>query len=104
MGFEVSTTETSSKDWTYGKSESKTRTIQHSVQIPVPAHTRTIVEAYMYSYDTSLTYIATLQSTTDNKTFKIKGRWAGITTNEFYCLTRDEATNKVIGVYNYNLN
>ena len=102
MGFEVSSTQTSSKDWSYSKSESKTRTIQHSVQIPVPGHTRTIVEAYMYSYDTSLTYIATLQDTNDNKTFRIKGRWTGITTNEFYCLTRNEKTNEIIGVYNFN--
>lgn len=97
----ISSTQTSSKSWTFGKSESKTKTVQHSLDIPVPANSRTRVEAYMTSYNLSVTYIATLQSLTSNKTFRVKGKWDGITTSELYCKTWDESTNKLLGIYTF---
>ena len=99
----VSTTQTSSKSWTFGKSESKSKTIQHTVDVPIPGRSQTVLEAYMTSYDTSVTYVATLQNMSNNKTFKVKGTWSGITTTEFYCKVSDQNTNQILATYKFPL-
>ncbi len=100
----ISSTQTSSKNWTFGRTENKSISIQHSIDVPIPANTKTRIQAYMTSYDTSVTYVATLQNLTDNKIFKVKGTWKGITTTLFYCKTHDEITNQTIAIYEFPIN
>ena len=82
---------------------SKSKTIQHTVDVPIPGRSQTVFEAYMTSYDTSVTYVATLQNMSNNKTFKVKGTWSGITTTEFYCKVSDLNTNQILATYKFPL-
>lgn len=100
----VSSTQTTSKTWAYGKSDSQTKTVTHTVDIPVPARTKTRMEAYMVSHTGTVSFVATLRKTTDlNVQFRVTGKWAGVTTSEFYCKTWDEATGKELGTYSFPL-
>lgn len=100
----ISTTHTTAKSWTFGESESKTRSIQHTVDIPVPARSKTIVEGYMTSHEASISFVATLKNTAKDETFKVKGKWSGVTASTFYCKTWDEATGRILGIYNIPVN
>ena len=91
----------SNASWDFGTSESKAISVQHSVDIPIPARTKCKVEALVVSHKATVSYIATLQSTSNNNTFRIKGKWSGITTSTFYCKITNESTNKLIGIYEF---
>lgn len=96
----VSSTQTTSRTWAYGKSDSQTRTITNTVDIPVPARTKTRMEAYMVSHTGTVSFVATLRKTTDSSVqFRVTGKWTGVATSEFYCKTWDEATGKELGTY-----
>ncbi len=96
----VSSTQTTSRTWAYGKSDSQTKTITNTVDIPVPARTKTRMEAYMVSHTGTVSFVATLRKTTDSSVqFRVTGKWTGVATSEFYCKTWDEATGKELGTY-----
>lgn len=91
----------SNANWNLGSSESKAISVQHSVDIPIPARTKCKVQALVVSHNATVSYVATLQSTSSENKFRIKGKWSGITTSTFYCKTTNEATNEVLGTYNF---
>lgn len=94
----VSTSQTSSKNWTFGTSESKTFTVQELVEIPIPPKTKTLVEGYKTSYNATVTYIATLRDI-NNHTFRVKGTWSGVTTTNSYYEITDLTNNQIIGAF-----
>lgn len=105
-GFTVnsSISSTVTKSWTYGKSDSKQYSMERSVDIPVKSNSTTIVEAYMSSYNANIAYVATLRKVGDTKTFKVKGKWTGVKTIDFHCVTYDKSTGKPINTYTFKVN
>lgn len=85
----VSSSETTSKTWSFGETEDKTLSINHTLDIPMPPHTDSIVDAYMVSHTGTVSFIATLKKIDSNKQFRVKGKWTGVTVSEFHCEARD---------------
>lgn len=100
----ASISSTATKSWTYGKSESKQYSLERSVDIPVNPNSTVIVEACMSSYNANIAYVATLRKVGNTKTFRVRGKWTGIKTTDFYCVTYDKSTGKPMKTYTFKMN
>lgn len=92
-----SVTGQSSRSWTFQESESKGRTVKHSITVPIPPGKTYKMDAYLVSHDVTVGFVATLKDTMNsNKKFKVKGLWTGQTASSFYCKVKDMATGNLI--------
>lgn len=92
FGMDLSISVSKEKKWTFGNSESKTITVQHGVDVFIPAYSKVLVEAFKQSYIASLRYVATLKQISTGKIFRVKGMWDGVTTSEIYIKTSKLST------------
>lgn len=91
-----------SKSWTFGESKSKEVTKTRTGNIPVQPHTTTKLEAVVFMYEGTVTYVATLRKIGDTKTFRVKGKWEGSCFSEFKARTYDATTGKLMNTYSLN--
>lgn len=88
LSGDVSTTTTSSESVSYTRTGGYDVSVSQSFKVVIPANTKCRVEVLKISYNTSLTYIATLEKVdgglASGKRFKIKGKWNGIVTTYLY--------------------
>lgn len=87
LSGDVSTTTTSSESISYTHTGDYNVSVSQSFKVVIPANTKCRVEVLKISYNTSLTYIATLEKVDGGLAglkFKIKGKWNGIVTTYLY--------------------
>lgn len=83
---------TTSKSWTYGSSETKEDSRSYSFNIIAPPNTTVTAKAIVAMYDVSVTYIATLRGRTSGKQVKLSGVWQGIKASDItYELTESKS-------------
>lgn len=87
LSGDVSTTTTSSESISYTHTGDYNVSVSQSFKVVIPANTKCRVEVLKISYNTSLTYIATLEKVDGGLAgikFRIKGKWNGIVTTYLY--------------------
>lgn len=91
---DLSTTTTSSRTIGYTSTGGYDVTVSQSFKVVIPANTTCRVEVFKMSYNTILTYVATLEKADGaeaGRKFRIRGQWEGIiTTFLYYNIYRDE--------------
>jgi|TARA_R100000501_G_C2623670_1_gene116868 hypothetical protein len=80
--IDVSTT--TGREWSYGESETSTKTISHSFPLRIPPYSRIECEIVLKSYEADIKYIATCEGLETGTEVDIEGRWIGTTINEDY--------------------
>lgn len=99
IGVNTTIQQQSSKSWTYGNSDTKKITRTRTVHIPVQPHSAVGLQAVVFMYEGTVTYVATLRKIGDTRTFKVKGRWEGACCSSFKAKTYDVATKKLMNTY-----
>nr|WP_308757728.1 hypothetical protein [uncultured Bacteroides sp.] len=99
IGMNTTMQQQTSKSWTYGNSNTKEITKTRTGNIPVQPHTTMKLEAVVFMYEGTVTYVATLRKIGDTKTFRVKGKWEGACFSDFKARTYDVATNKLLNTY-----
>ena len=89
-----------SQSWTYGTSATKEITKTRTANIQIPPHTNIRLEAVLFLYEGTVTYVATLRKIGDTKTFKVKGKWTGTSFSEFKAKTYDVSTGTLLSTSN----
>ncbi|WP_294585876.1 hypothetical protein [uncultured Bacteroides sp.] len=102
IGINTTIQQQASKSWTYGTSDTKEITKSRTANIQVPPHTNIRLEAVLFLYEGTVTYVATLRKIGDTKTFKVKGKWRGTSFSEFKAKTYDASTGKLLNTSNFN--
>lgn len=102
IGINITIQQQASKSWTYGTSDTKEITKSRTANIQVPPHTNIRLEAVLFLYEGTVTYVATLRKIGDTKTFKVKGKWRGTSFSEFKAKTYDASTGKLLNTSNFN--
>jgi len=99
FGGSLSTTTTSSHTVGYTDVGTYTMAVSQSFKVLVPANKSCTIEVMKMSYNTSLTYVATLEKRDGveaGERFKIKGKWDGIVTTYLYYNMYETGTDKLI--------
>lgn len=78
----ISVTAASSREFSYGTSQSTKRTILRSHPIIIPARHKALIEITLFENSIDLDYIATCRGNSSNRIIKIKGRWHGVSISE----------------------
>lgn len=99
IGVNTTIQQQSSKSWTYGNSDTKKITRTRTVHIPVQPHSAVGLQAVVFMYEGTVTYVATLRKIGDTRTFKVKGKWEGACCSSFKAKTYDVATKKLMNTY-----
>ena len=99
IGINTTMQQQTSKSWTYGNSDSKEITKTRTGNIPVQPHTTMRLEASVFMYEGTVTYVATLRKIGDTKTFRVKGKWEGSCFSEFRAKTYDVVTGRLLNTY-----
>lgn len=99
IGINTSIQQQTSKSWTFGKSDNRKVSRTRTGHITVQPHTTMGLEATVFMYEGTLTYVATLRKIGDTNTFKAKGKWEGACFSEFKAKTYDVATGKVLNTF-----
>lgn len=73
----ISTSVTSGREFTYGKSEEYTTTFNYSYPVIVPAYSKVKFSLIVSEFNMDVEYIATCTGLTSGKKIKIRGRWTG---------------------------
>lgn len=89
IGFngQISNSTTSAQTVTYGKDSTYTMSVSQSFKVLVPANNSYRIDVLKMSYNSSLTYVATLEKIDGigkGKRFRIKGKWNGVVTTYLY--------------------
>ena len=91
---DLSTSTTSSHSTNYTSTGGYDVVVSQAFKVVIPANTTCRVEVLKMSYNTTLTYVATLEKADGaeaGEKFRIKGKWEGIvTTFLYYNIYRDE--------------
>lgn len=99
IGGSLNNTVTSSHTVSYAESGSYEVSVSQSFKVLVPANKACTIEVLKMSYNTSLTYVATLEKRDGaeaGEKFRIKGKWDGIVTTFLYYKMYENATNKLL--------
>lgn len=99
MNMNTTIQQQTSKSWTYGNSDSKEITKTRTGNIPVQPHTTMKLEAVVFMYEGTVTYVATLRKIGDTRTFRVKGKWEGACYSDFKARTYDVTTGKLLNTY-----
>lgn len=99
MDMNTTIQQQTSKSWTYGNSDSKEITKTRTGNIPVQPHTTMKLEAVVFMYEGTVTYVATLRKIGDTRTFRVKGKWEGACYSDFKARTYDVTTGKLLNTY-----
>ncbi|RHN09128.1 hypothetical protein DWZ32_04805 [Bacteroides intestinalis] len=99
IGINTTMQQQTSKSWTYGNSDSKEFITTRTGNIPVQPHTTMRLEASVFMYEGTVTYVATLRKIGDTKTFRVKGKWEGSCFSEFSAKTYDVVTGRLLNTY-----
>jgi len=81
-GGKITTSTSFGKEFTYGKSEEHSTTINREYPILVPAKYTARMNLTLYKYNMDVEYIATCIGLTSGKRINIKGRWQGVDVQE----------------------
>lgn len=57
------------------------------------------LEAVVFMYEGTVTYVATLRKIGDTRTFRVKGKWEGACYSDFKARTYDVTTGKLLNTY-----
>lgn len=79
---EIKTTVSEGQEFTYGKSEEHSFTVDRTYPVEVPANYRADMSLTLYKYNMDVEYTATCIGLTSGKRIKIKGRWTGVDVEE----------------------
>jgi len=74
----INTSVTTSTQWTFGKTESKTDTRSYNFPLIVPANTRYKARAIVSMYDANARYVARCRVNNSNRIVLLEGNWEGI--------------------------
>lgn len=99
IGMNTTMQQQTSKSWTYGNSDSREITKTRTGNIPVQPHTTMKLEAVVFMYEGTVTYVATLRKIGDTRTFRVKGKWEGACYSDFKARTYDVTTGKLLNTY-----
>ncbi len=78
----INTSATFGQEYTYGKSETKTKTISREYPINIPARHKAEISLALFNYNMDVEYIAVCRGLTSGKVVNIKGRWNGVSVVE----------------------
>lgn len=78
----ISTSITSSTQFSYGKSSSVKRTISHSYPVKIPARHRAHISVTLFDNKIDMDYVATCKGDTSGRLITIRGRWKGVSVSE----------------------
>lgn len=73
----IKTSTTFGQEYTYGKSETKTKVISREYPINVPARHKAEITLALFNYNMDVEYIAVCRGLTSGRLINIKGRWSG---------------------------
>ena len=99
FGGSLSTTTTSSHTVGYTDVGTYTMAVSQTFKVLVPANKAYTIEVLKMSYNTSLTYVATLEKRDGveaGERFRIKGKWDGILTTYLYYNMYERETGKLV--------
>lgn len=74
----ISSTMSSGKEFTYGKSEEHSITINRDYPIVIPANYMGVMKLTLFKYNMDVEYVATCVGMTSGKKIEIRGRWQGV--------------------------
>lgn len=74
----ITSTVSSGKEFTYGKSEEHSITINRDYPIVIPANYMGVMKLTLFKYNMDVEYIATCVGMTSGKKIEIRGRWQGV--------------------------
>lgn len=83
------------EEFSYGKSEEHSKTINRTVNVEVPANSMADLSFTIYTYKMDVPYIATCVGKTSGKKIKVRGIWHGVSV---------EASNGIVNVTPINGN
>lgn len=96
---DLSTTTTSSHSASYTSTGEYDVAVSQSFKVVIPANTTCRVEVLKMSYNTILTYVATLEKVDGaeaGRRFRIRGQWEGVITTFLYYNIYRDADNKLL--------
>lgn len=99
FGGDLSTTTTSSHSVSYTDTGTYETSVSQTFKVLVPANKSCTIEVLKMSYNTSLTYVVTLEKRDGGEAgekFRIKGKWDGILTTYLYYNMYETGTDKLI--------
>ena len=91
----ITVSQSSGEEFTYGKSEEHSKTINRTVNVEVPANSMADLSFTIYTYKMDVPYIATCVGKTSGKKIKVRGIWHGVSV---------EASNGIVNVTPINGN
>lgn len=91
----ITVSKSSGEEFTYGKSEEHSKTINRTVNVEVPANSMADLSFTIYTYKMDVPYIATCVGKTSGKKIKVRGIWHGVSV---------EASNGIVNVTPINGN
>lgn len=91
----ITVSKSSGEEFTYGKSEEHSKTINRTVNVEVPANSMADLSFTIYTYNMDVPYIATCVGKTSGKKIKVRGIWHGVSV---------EASNGIVNVTPINGN
>jgi hypothetical protein len=91
----ITVSESSGEEFSYGKSEEHSKTINRTVNVEVPANSMADLSFTIYTYKMDVPYIATCVGKTSGKKIKVRGIWHGVSV---------EASNGIVNVTPINGN
>lgn len=74
----ISSTTSSGKEFTYGKSEEHSITINRDYPIVIPANYMGVMKLTLFKYNMDVEYVATCVGMSSGKKIEIRGRWQGV--------------------------
>ncbi len=74
----ITTSTSFGQEYTYGKSEEKSMTINREYPIDIPANHRAELSLTLFKYNMDVEYVAVCRGLTSGRRIEIKGRWTGI--------------------------
>lgn len=91
----ITVSKSSGEEFTYGKSEEHSKTVNRTVNVEVPANSMADLSFTIYTYKMDVPYIATCVGKTSGKKIKVRGIWHGVSV---------EASNGIVNVTPINGN
>lgn len=74
----ITTSTSFGQEYTYGKSEEKTLSINRTYPVLVPANHRAELALTLFKYNMDVEYVAVCRGLTSGEKINIKGRWTGV--------------------------
>lgn len=99
INFNATIQQQSTKSTTFGEETQSTITRTRTAHVTVAPNTTVRMETIMFTYEGTLTYVATMRKIGTNDTFKVKGKWTGSCFSKFEAHVYEVPSNKLLESY-----